>query len=75
MLFSVTTATSRLSHMSCQRLVTGPVTLCTTSSSPKGHGFYSNCIVVVVWVSAFVVALWRWVLRFWLLFALGIERV
>lgn len=74
MLFSVTTATSRLSHMSCQRLVTGPVTLCTTSS-PKGQGFYSSCIVVVVWVSTFVVALRRWVLRFWLLFALGIERV
>lgn len=64
MLISVTTATSRLSHMSCQRLVTGPVTLCTTSYSPKGQGFYSSCIVVVVWVSAFVVALWRWVLRF-----------
>lgn len=57
MLFSVTTATSRLSHMRCQRLVTGPVTSYTTSSSPKGQGFYFNCIVVVIWVSAFVVAL------------------
>lgn len=64
MLVSVTIATSGLSHMICQRLVTVPVTLCTTSSSPKGQGFYSSCIVVVVWVSAFVVALWRWVSDF-----------
>lgn len=58
MLFSVTTATSRLSHMGCQRLVTSPVTLC-AASSPRGQGFYSSSVVVVVWVTAFVVALWR----------------